>query len=166
MKMGNKVMMIVIIALLVVLIGAVGFVAVYGMRVLQESSQPAESPPASSVARPLSQREIALVKFTDRITANLKQGADGRARAANVLLSLEIDNTDKESEEIIALLKDREPVIRDIVFNILRTMTMDELVEVDAYDGIEELKARVLNAIKIEFATNLIVNVRIELLWQ
>ena len=164
--MGNKVMMIVIIALLVVLIGAVGFVAVYGMRVLQESSQPAESPPASSVARPLSQREIALVKFTDRITANLKQGADGRARAANVLLSLEIDNTDKESEEIIALLKDREPVIRDIVFNILRTMTMDELVEVDAYDGIEDLKARVLNAIKIEFATNLIVNVRIELLWQ
>ena len=164
--MGNKVMMIVIIALLVVLIGAVGFVAVYGMRVLQESAQPVESPPATSVVRPLSQREIALVKFPDRITANLKQGADGRARAANVLLSLEIDNTDKESGEIIELLRDREPVIRDIVFNILRSMTQDELVEVDAYDGIAELKSRILNAIKMEFATNLIVNVRIELLWQ
>ena len=164
--MGNKVMMIVIIALLVVLIGAVGFVAVYGMRVLQESAQPVENQPATSVVRPLSQREIALVKFPDRITANLKQGADGRPRAANVLLSLEIDNTDKESEEIIALLKDREPVIRDIVFNILRTMTQDELVEVDAYDGIGELKNKILNAIKLEFATNLIVSVRIELLWQ
>jgi len=165
--MGNKIMMIVIIALLVVLIGAVGFVAVYGLRVLQETSQQGDNPPPVRILQPLTQKDIHLVKFPNQIVANLKKGADGRERAAQLTLSLEIDNTDaKESPEIIALLQDREPVIRDIVFNIMRNMTHDQLIEIDEYNGIDELKNNILNALKVEFATNLIVNVRTEVLWQ
>ena len=166
--MGNKIIMIVIIALLVILIGLVGFVAVFGLQALQNSGN-TDDLANMQMVRPektLTQKEIDLVTFPDAILANLKIGSDGKPHAVSLKVSIGIDNTDIESEAIILLLSEREPVVRDIIGSILRVTTYDELIELNEYNGIENLKMNILSALKVEFASNLIVSVILDVVYQ
>ena len=165
--MGNKIMMIVIIVLLVVLIGLVGFVTFYGLQVLQNAGEPANNQPAAMVERVLSQQEMELVKYSNPIRANLKQGESGRNHAVSLTVSIGVDNTDKrESPEIITLLSDREPVVRDIIGALLRETTYEELLETNDFHGIEILRQNILTALRVEFASNLIAMVVMDILYQ
>jgi len=164
--MGNKIIMIVIIALLVVLIGLVGFVAVYGLQALQNNQQ---EPGYQQTLRPekaLSQREIDLVTFSDPIISPLKIGADGQPHVVSLKLSIGIDNTDKESSSMVSFLQEREPVVRDVIGQILRVTTYEELIELNDFNGIDILKTHILDALRVEFATNLIVNITLDVLYQ
>jgi len=163
--MGNKVMMIVIIVLLVGLIGLVGFVTVYGLQVLQNVASPEQSAPVTA-ERALTQRDIDLVKFSDPITSNLRRSPDGRNHTARVTVSIGIENSDvRLAPELIALLEDREPVVRDIISALLREMTYDELTETEDFHGVEVLRQNILNALRVEFGSNLIATVIMEILY-
>ena len=162
--MGNKVITIVIIALLVVLIGLVGFVAVYGFNALKEVG--GEPQTVIIAEKTLSQKEIDLVKFSDPIISNLKIGSTGTLHAVSLKVSIGVNNTEKESEELIVLLNDREPVIRDVIGQILKVTTYEELTELNEFNGIEILRANIISALKAEFATNLIVNVAMDIIYQ
>ena len=165
--MGNKVMMIVIIALLAVLIGLVGFVTFYGLQVLQNNTEQGNAQASVSAEKTLSQRDIDLVKFSNSIKANLKNGNDGKAHFVTLTVSVGIDNTDKkESPEVVALVQDREPVVRDIVGALLRDTTFEDLTETSDYQGIEVLRQNILGALRTEFATNLIATITMEIMYQ
>jgi len=162
--MGGKVVNIVIIALLVVLIGLIGFVAVYGLQAINNSREPVEI--VVKPERTLSQREIDLVKFTDPLISNLKIGETGTKHAVSLRISIGVDNTDAESAELISLLHDREPVIRDVIGQILKVTTYEDLTELNEFNGIEILRANIISALRAEFATSLIVNVVMDVIYQ
>ena len=162
--MGGKAVNIVIIALLVVLIGLIGFVAVYGLQAL--NNQQLEPEKIIRPERTLSQKEIDLVKFTDPLVSNLKVGETGTKHAVSLVISIGVDNTDTESAELIVLLKDREPVIRDVIGQILKVTTYEELTELNEFNGIEILRGNIISALRAEFATSLIVNVVMDVIYQ
>ena len=165
--MGNKVIMIVIIVLLVILIGLVGFVAFFGMQALQRD--PEEDPGYHQTIRPektLTQREIDYVTFSESLTSNLKIGPDGQFHAVVLKVSIGVDNTDTGSKEIIELLEEREPVVRDVIGSILRVTTYEEIIELNEFNGIDLLKENILGALRVEFASNLIVSVILDIIYQ
>ena len=163
--MGNKIMTIVIIVLLVLLLGAVGFVAIYGIQAINNSGMVTENQGSISVGKTLSQKDISLIKFSNPISSNLKKGADGEPHVASLTLSIGVDNTEKTSEEMILLIEDREPVVREIVATLLSNVTYEELTEQYNFTK-EELKQNIMDKLKLEFATNLIVSITSEILYQ
>ena len=163
--MGNKIIMFVIIALLVVLIGLVGFVALYGLQAIQNNPEEV-SQQQGRTEKTLTQREIDLVKYTEPLISNLKIGEDGKPHAVSLKASIGVDNTDKESAATVQLLTDREPVVRDVIGQILRVTTYEELIELNDFNGIDIIKANILSALRVEFATNLIVSVTLDIIYQ
>jgi len=163
--MGNKIIMFVIIALLVVLIGLVGFVALYGLQAIQNNPEEV-SQQQGRTEKTLTQREIDLVKYTEPLISNLKIGEDGKPHAVSLKASIGVDNTDKESAATVQLLTDREPVVRDVIGQILRVTTYEELIELNDFNGIDIIKANILSALRVEFATNLIVSVTLDNIYQ
>ena len=165
----NKVMMIIIIVLLVLLMGMIGFVTVYGLNVIRNADfgGNGDGQVAPAAVRVLSQSEIDLINIRDPIRANLKPGDTGRNHVAVLTLSIGIDNTVRnESADIFTLVSGREPVVRDIVGAILRETTYEDIKELQRFNGVEVLRESILEALRVEFATNLIASVVMEIIYQ
>ena len=160
----NKVMMIVIVVLLVLLLGLLGVGFVYVGNLLKntqmaEGSQGGNSNNWSMNASQLDPKEIYLFALEKPVATNLKKGADGSSHSASVSFSVGIDNTrKKDSDEAIALIIEKEAMVRDICLSTMRSMTHEEL---SREDGMDILRNEVLNKLRDEFHSNLIVSVSI-----
>ncbi len=153
----NKKMMLTIIGLLVGLLVVIVVVALILLKTVKHTDSNNNS--NSVISSNISIGSLSIVSLTSPISTNLLQGEDNKERAINFSLSLGIANTEKESEDIIKLVKDGEPIVRDVVLSILREKTYQELSKVGAGDL---LKNEILTKLQDAFGTNLIVKVYLD----
>jgi flagellar basal body-associated protein FliL len=156
----NKIMMVVIVVLLVVLLGTTAGLAYLLYRNFsgQASAQDEQGAPVD--VESLKQEDIVTVPISDTITTNLAVGSDGESsHMAKLALAIGVDTTEKkESDTLVALLTEKEIVIKDLVIEILTSKTHDEFKRVDSRDVVRE---DILKALQDEFESNLIVTVYI-----
>ena len=149
--------MIVIIALLVVLLGAIGFVSFFVLRTMGGNTQSAQGTEAPVTKLTLDQ--IEKVSLSSPISTNLLSGNDGVEHYVKINLSVGVNNTDKkESPKMVSSLQSNEMVIRDIVLGILRNQTYEDLT---VPEGQDLLKDNIKTQLQDEFNSNLIVQVYI-----
>jgi flagellar basal body-associated protein FliL len=158
----SKLLSIVIIALLVVLIGAVGTALFFGYRYLKplsagEQNLTQNSGAESDVALKL--EEIDKVPLSSEITTNLMTGDDGVEHYVKVQLTIGVNNTDKKkSPGIVESLAANESVTRDIVLSVLHNHTYEDL---RTPSGQELLKDNIKARLREEYDTYLICQVYI-----
>jgi len=149
--------MIIIIALLVVLLGAVSFVSYYFLRISGPNSSGDSY--QGSPATQLTMDQIEKVSLSGPISTNLLKGNDGAERYVKINLSIGVNNTDKkESPKMLNTLESNEMVIRDIVLGIMRNQTYEDIT---LPDGQDLLKENIKTQLQEEFKSNLIVQVYI-----
>lgn len=98
--------------------------------------------------------DIQLISLSSAVNTNLLPGEDGRNRVISFNVSIGVNNTTSQSENIISLISSSEPVVRDIILSVLREKTYDELNQVGAVDL---LKEELIINLQNEFQTYLIV---------
>ena len=153
----SKPLMIIIIALLVVLIGAISFVSVFFIKTMGHESTGVSG--AETPAAQLTIDQIEKVPLSSPISTNLSSGNDGAVHYVKINLSIGVNNTDKkESPKMLASLQNNETVVRDIVLGIVRSQTYEALT---ATEGQELLKYNIKTQLQEEFSSNLIVQVYI-----
>ncbi len=152
----NKIMMIIIIALLVFLLVAIGVVTFTVFRFLSVNKE-AGDVQAKATAVKLTAKEIDLVPLSSPINANLLTGSDNVEHVIRVSITIGINNTEKkESPEIKALVEASQSIVNDLVLGVLKNKTYQEL---NRPNGRDVLKDEILQQLQIEFDSNLIVAV-------
>lgn len=163
----NKVMMISIIVLLVALLGTIVGLGIFTINSLKKGEEPQTQGEQVSEIKPLSKDELTLVELKEPITTNLPVGEDGKdSHVIRLNMSLAINNTvkkDKESEKTLASVSSKEVIVRDVVLDILKKKTYEQMKKPDAR---EILKEEILQSLQDEFATNLIVAVYVDPYYQ
>ena len=148
--------MIVIIALLVLVLGAIGFVSFFLMKTMGKNTP---NVTAAAPAAKLTVDQIEKVPLSSPLSTNLLSGNDGVEHYVKIDLSIGVNNTDKkESPKMITSLQNNEMVVRDIVLSILRGQTYNDLTQPDGQDL---LKENIKSQLQDEFNSNLIVQVYI-----
>ncbi len=149
----NKIMMIIIIALLVVLLGSI--VSVFFL--LRGYVDTNATPEQENVV------EMTDVSYTQlqfipipAISTNLATDVDMLPRTAKVELAYSVVTDQKESADLIALLADKELVVRSIALDTIRSKTYDEMMRSDTQQMLEE---EILRKLQDAFETNLIHSV-------
>ncbi len=148
----NKVMLIVIIVLLVLLLGTIVGVTFYAVNVF---NSPAEEEAVEQVEA-IQQEDLRLITIADPIYTNLLVGEDNEEHVARISISIGVNGIEDDSETFIAMLTEKEVIIKDVVNGILRNKTYEELKKVE---GKEILKDEILDKLRKEFDSNLIVTV-------
>ena len=153
----SKPLMIVIIALLVILLGAISFVSFYLIRAMGRENSNAVS--AEPQAAQLTVDQIEKVSLSSPISTNLSRGNDGMDHYVKINFWIGVNNTDKkESPKMLSSLESNEMVVRDIVLGILRKQTYEDLT---IPEGQDLLKENIKTQLQEEFSSNLIVQVYI-----
>ncbi len=147
----NKLMLIIIIVLLVILLGAIVGGGVYAYNALSSAGEP-----QTEEIEEIDKSQNVLIEIGDPIYTNLLVGEDQKEHLAKVNLSLDIRGGEDDSEKITASINGRIVVVRDIVNNVLRKKTYEELKKVD---GVENFKDEILDKVRKEFNSNLILDV-------
>ena len=152
----NKPLMIIIIALLVTLLGAVGFASVFLLKISDRYTEGTVKPAETGIR--LTVDQIEKVPLSSPISTNL-YSVNGVEHYVKINLSIGINNTDKKaSPGMLESLNRNEMVTRDIVLSILRNQTFDDL---SLPEGQELLKDHIKTRLQEEYDTNLIVQVYI-----
>ncbi len=150
-------MLIIIIVLLVILLGTMAFGGYYlvssfnstGEEQTEEIEEEEESDKSTNT----------LIEIGDSVYTNLLVGEDKKGHIAKINLNLDVKGGEDGSEELVATMNSRIVVVRDIINSILRKKTYEELNKVD---GVENFKDEVLDKVRKEFNSNLILNVYIK----
>lgn len=154
MENKGKVMMIVIIALLVILLVAIGGVGFLVYRSINAGATGEDLENAVVQEKVLTAAEIYTYKLADPIAVNLAVGTDGLEHSASVEIGIGIDNTNEdESPTFITLIESQEVVVRDVVISVLRTKTVEQMSQLDSQ---ESIKQEILDKLRAEFNTDLI----------
>jgi flagellar basal body-associated protein FliL len=154
----QKLFLIIIISLLVVLLGSVGFVSFYGFRLLSALGTPQEEIKTENVGK-LKLEQIEKVPLSSEITTNLSPSDNGSEHYVKIQLAVGVNNTDKkESSEILESLVSNETVTRDIVLGILHGQTYEDL---RLPEGQDLLKESIKMRLQEEYGTDLIAQVYI-----
>ena len=151
----NKMMLIVIIVLLVLLLGAIAFGGYWIVTNLGGD----ESEAVEEVVEEEDKSLNTLIPIGDSIYTNLLVGEDKKEHLVKINLSLDIKGGEDESEATVMAINNRLIVVRDIMNNVLRKKTFEELKK---NDGLESLKDEILDKLRKEFNTNLISRVLID----
>ncbi len=152
----NKILMVVIIALLVILLAAIAFL---GFSVSKFLSGPkddnTEVTDTTEISVPVD--KIQTVNLSRPIATNLLKGADGASHniSVNPVIGVNITNK-KEGEKIVTLLTEKESIVRDICGDIVRSKTYEEL---SRPDGKDLLCQEILERLQEEFSSDLIYQV-------
>jgi len=150
----NKLFMIIIIGLLVVLLGFVGWFIMFGMPKLSGEPEVVYLTPAPE--KILTAQDITTHDLSNSLKSNLAVGADGKKHFIQVELSVGIDKTAKDQAKILTAVQENESLIRDFAVGILLTKTYEEM---ETSEGREAFRKELLARIQTEFATETIVNV-------
>ena len=145
-------MLIVIIVLLVILLGAIVGGGIYAYNAITSANGGEET----EVEEVVDKSKNTLIPIGDAIYTNLLVGEDQKEHLAKVNLSLDVKGEEDGSEKLVLDINNRIVVVRDIVNNVLRKKTYEELKQVD---GVENFKDEVLDKIRKEFYSNLVSSV-------
>ncbi len=150
----NKIMMIIIIALLVVLLGSIVGVFFMFKGYVNANAQQGNNEPMV---------EFADVKYSEQtlisipsISTNLATSADGIPHTAKVDLAYSVVNNQEESAELITLLNEKQLVVQSIALETIRSKTYEEMMRTDSQQMLEE---EILKKLQDTFETNLIYSV-------
>lgn len=149
----NKIMMIIIIALLVVLLGSI-----IGVFFMFRSYVNTNAVPEEEIVAELPEvkyQDLTLVSIPS-ISTNLATGEDGLTHTAKVELAYSVVTTEEESADMIALLAEKEKVIQSIVLETIRSKTYEEMMRTDTQQQLED---EILKKLQDAFETNLIYSV-------
>ena len=153
----SKPLMIVIIALLVLVLGAISAASFFLIRSLGKNNAPVVS--AEAPVTKLTIDQIEKVPLKTPISTNLSAGHDGVEHYVKINLAIGVNNTDKnESPKMLSSLESNEMVVRDIVLGVLRSQTYEDLT---VPEGQDLLKDNIKTQLQEEFNSNLIVQVYI-----
>jgi flagellar basal body-associated protein FliL len=154
----GKLMMVIIIALLVILLGAVVGVSIYVMNLINSQTTIADVVNAQSqIATSLSIDEKASMSLGDAIVTNLATGADGRKHFISVNGYIAYDIRDKKASDTFATkLTNNIHIARSIALACIISSTYEDLRDPD---GMSILADRITRRLQEEFETNLIVDV-------
>lgn len=145
----NKILMFVIIGLLVVLIGGMGFLGFTLMNMMNAdgSDQPIQ------VAASIPVSDLTLVSIGDTLSTNLRQGENGRQGLINTRITIGVDGTSNHSDELVQQMYEAETIIRSTTLSVARSFTFEQLSRPEGQAMLEEA---LLEQLRIEFASNLI----------
>ena len=153
----NKMMFIIIIVLLVILLGAIAFGGFFLYQTANAVNGDAQEVETVEEEKQDKSKNT-LIDIGEPISTNLLVGEDQKEHIARVSLNLDIKGGEDDSEKVVSSINTRLIVVRDIVNNILRKKTYEELKK---NDGMESLKDEILDKVRKEFDTNLVSNIYI-----
>ncbi len=149
--------MIIVIALLVVLLLAIGAVSVIALTQLSKMQVGTSQQQPENTSGKLTADKITELSLGESFATNLKIGADGKDHVLKVDISIGIDTTDeKKATTEITNLQTKLTILRDIANTVIREATYEDLI---ADGGLDTLKANILSGIQQQFTSNLIVAV-------
>ena len=147
----NKILMIVIIALLVVLLAAMGFVAFMVFGIMRGGDD--QGPQANFMGAELRPEELHLVEFSQPISTNVRSET-GASHVIRTSFVVAVDNTQgRTSNDLIELLATSDSIMRSVALHVVRSRTFEELSHPDAMSFLEQ---EVLEQLRHEFGSNLI----------
>ena len=149
----NKILMIVIIALLVILLGAMVFIGIQVLAMATATGSD-EHLQEFGVVPALNADQMVLVDMSAPISTNLRVGESGRSHLISTRFSIGIDSTQgRDSESIVELVRASDSITRSIALHAVRSRTFEELSHPDAMTILEQ---DILENLRREFNTNLI----------
>ncbi|MCL2840806.1 MAG: flagellar basal body-associated FliL family protein [Defluviitaleaceae bacterium] len=153
----SKLMMFIIIALLVLLLGAVVGTTLFLIGLVGDDS-PSDFHAVYTPAPPpnLSRMDMVEVPLGSRFSTNLAVSADGRSGAVAAEVILGVNNTGEqvEVEAFIEALEERLRMAQGIAIDVLGDLTYEQVSTVEGRNAAaEEIMIRLQTA----FATNLII---------
>ncbi len=148
----NRIMMIIIIALLVVLLGSIVGVLVLVRGYVSSTTPEVE---AREEIKDVSYTQLQFFEIST-ISTNLATGVDKIPRTAKVKIAYSVITDEEESEEMIALLTDKQLVIQSLALDTIRSKTYEEMMRSDSQQMLED---EILKKLQSEFQTNLIHSV-------
>jgi flagellar basal body-associated protein FliL len=156
----NNVMMIVIIALLVILLGTIGFMSVYLIGFFKNPDEARTTEVDDVEQGQLSQDQLLSVAYADAVKGTIP-GDDGSTHAVTFKVSIAVNNSHKGGEKqaaaMEALLSEREAVAKSIISDILYNHTYAEYAETDTIKA--ALSEEIRHRLALEFGTDLIYRV-------
>ncbi|MDR3091298.1 MAG: hypothetical protein LBU36_03730 [Clostridiales bacterium] len=159
----NKIMMVVIIALLVLLLGVIGggvFVLTNTLKNINGESGSQEQP---ANANRLSQSEIVTIDYDTAVKAIYNDQETKKAHAVTFYVSVGLDNSDKKKEKDLAalqsLMQERKTVVMSYVNEIVYQHDSADFSDSLAIQS--SLSAEILEKLQTEFGSNLIYQVYI-----
>ena len=155
-KGGNGKAMGLVIALLLVLIAVIVGVAFMVLGALGDTT------PTGGVttveAQGLTPEDITHVTTGLPIVTNLLTDPNGREWMVVFSFTVGVNNTTAESSDLIRLLENSEPILRNIGLNVVRDVTGSEL---NARGGATLVSNEILRRVQDEFRSNLITDIMI-----
>lgn len=153
----NKVWMIIIIAVLALMLCAVGFGFVYLSGQISSNNNPNSAGDRGEKVSSFGISDIVQVPVTEAIKVNLLPGDDGVEHYALIEMSVAVYVTEnKDAEKIQKELVDNEIIVRHTTIEILRNKTYQDLKMPNAQQNVSR---DVLNSLQDIFKTNSIVEV-------
>jgi flagellar basal body-associated protein FliL len=160
---NNKLMMFIIIFLLILLLGSIVFVSITLIRSLgatQETTRVddqtfVDTPPLIPEPTTLTPSQIAQVSTGDPFIHRV-QSTSREEHIIRVGVVVGVDNTDSGSADLVRLISDSEVIVRDLILGIINNSYFEDL---NRPDGMDHLKGRILRALQLEFASNLIYQI-------
>lgn len=160
----NRIMMIVIIALLVILLGTIAFVSIYALNLISKQPTAEESISTSGETTEvisIVQKDITTVDYDTAVKAIIMDANDA-SHALTFKVAIGVDNSDKKKEkdvtELVTLLTDRETVVKSFINEIIYNHTHDEYYNNN--DVISKtLSTEILERLQLEFGSNLLVSI-------
>jgi len=152
----NNIMMIVILALLVLLLGTIGFMSVYLINFFNNNAAGGATEEAREMNTDIPQNKLLMVTYDDDIKGTIQdKGSTGTPHAIVFRLSIAIDNLSEDkkdiakAEELQALIEDREDVVKSAVSDVIyshsfqdyNTKTNDEMKSALTLEILEKLRA-------------------------
>lgn len=162
----NKLMMVIIIAILAIMLAAVGFGFVYTISMIKSVQQPATvETPTNNQGYDVNSTTV--IPLSNSIKANLLPENDGAEHLALLELSVAVagpaDLTKKEQkaaqaeiDTLVASIQSREVIVRNMAIKLLRKSTYSELRRAD---GQEIYGNMLIEELQRTFNTNYIVDV-------
>jgi len=154
----DKLMMIIIIALLVIILGTVAGVSVYLINLMNKQAN-GEATGDETIAAVIALKpdEMTPVVLGDEILTNLAKGPENKQRILKAQVVLRYDNTQgKASTDFATLLEINVDVARSIALACMRSQTGEVL---ETPEGQDDLAVLIKTRLQEEFHTTLIVDV-------
>jgi len=161
----NNIMMIVIIALLVILLGTIGFMSVYLITFFKDANNPTAQTSQNGEEIQVSQDQLLMVAYDTAVKGTIPGVMDESGKAAThavtFKVSVGIRNDDKkkvkDAEALQALLTDRESIVKSYVSDIIYNHTYTQYEDNDVMKA--TLSREILERLKMEFGTELVYKV-------
>ncbi|NLL69644.1 MAG: flagellar basal body-associated FliL family protein [Epulopiscium sp.] len=101
-------------------------------------------------------KDIKIIAIEEPITTNLLSEDEKKQHIVRVTASIGINSESKQAKKTIQQVEEQNIAIRDIIIEILKTKTFEEMARPDAHQG---LKEEILKELQENFQTNVICDV-------